>query len=205
MENYSIIHIVDADPHNRAVFARAVFDMGHHAEVYDDISELTSHMPGRGIVLVNDDKARGGVSGLIDAMADRGAWLPVIAMAEKPDIEAVVGAMRAGAFEYLSQPLDTKVLQGAIDRVSKEAASQAEQRRRALDARMRIALLSNREKEVLDRLTEGCSNKAIARELDISPRTVEIHRGNMMDKLGARHAAEAVRLRLEASMGDWLH
>ena len=70
---------------------------------------------------------------------------------------------------------------------------------------MRISMLSNREREVLDRLTQGCSNKVIARDLDISPRTVEIHRGNMMEKLGARHAAEAVRLQLEASLVDWLH
>ena len=54
--------------------------------------------------------------------------------------------------------------------------------------------------QVLDWLAEGSSNKAIARELDISPRTVEIHRANMMNKLGARHAAEAVRLRLEAKL-----
>ena len=52
---------------------------------------------------------------------------------------------------------------------------------------------------MLDWLSEGCSNKAIARNLEISPRTVEIHRANMMDKLGANHAAEAVRLRIEAS------
>ena len=60
--------------------------------------------------------------------------------------------------------------------------------------------LSRREREVLDWLSEGSSNKAIARQLCISPRTVEIHRANMMSKLGARHAAEAVRLRLEAQI-----
>ena len=60
-----------------------------------------------------------------------------------------------------------------------------------------MADLSPREREVLDWLTRGCSNKVIARELTISPRTVEIHRANMMSKLGARHSAEAIRLRLE--------
>jgi FixJ family two-component response regulator len=69
-----------------------------------------------------------------------------------------------------------------------------------IEARDRISTLSTREREVLDWLAEGSSNKAIARELDISPRTVEIHRANMMNKLGARHAAEAVRLRLEAKL-----
>jgi FixJ family two-component response regulator len=69
-----------------------------------------------------------------------------------------------------------------------------------IEARDRISTLSTREREVLDWLAEGSSNKAIARELDISPRTVEIHRANMMNKLGVRHAAEAVRLRLEAKL-----
>ena len=84
--------------------------------------------------------------------------------------------------------------------VHTDAGRHAEARRRLIDARRRIDQLSKREREVLDWLSEGCSNKAIARELEISPRTVEIHRANMMDKLGAGHAAEAVRLRLEAGL-----
>lgn len=205
MEKRNIIHILDADPRNRASFARAVFEMGHHAEVYEHVDELTCHLPRNGIVLAHDAPEDGGIAGLVAMMADRGAWLPVIAMAERPDIDRVVTAMRAGAFDYLTQPLEMDALAEAIERVAQEAATHVEQRRRALEARTRIAMLSNREREVLDRLAQGCSNKAIARDLDISPRTVEIHRGNMMDKLGARHAAEAVRLRLEAAMGDWLH
>ncbi|MFZ9396883.1 MAG: response regulator transcription factor, partial [Erythrobacter sp.] len=70
-------------------------------------------------------------------------------------------------------------------------------RRRMIEARQRIANLSAREREVLDWLSAGSSNKSIARELEVSPRTIEIHRANMMLKLGARHAAEAVRLKLE--------
>ncbi|GGD65413.1 response regulator transcription factor [Croceicoccus mobilis] len=205
MEQRIIIHIVDAEPRNRAAFARIIFDLGHHAEVYESIDELTRHMPDDGIILAHDDPEFGGVLALMDAISQRGAWLPVIAMAANPKMERVVNSMRSGAFDYLEQPVDPEALASTLRRVSKEAENQALYRRRAIEARMRISLLSNREREVLDRLTQGCSNKVIARELEISPRTVEIHRGNMMDKLGARHAAEAVRLRLEASMGDWLH
>ena len=86
----------------------------------------------------------------------------------------------------------------ALAEVTDEAAAHAEARRRMIEARASIARLSGREREVLDWLCCGYSNKAIARELSISPRTVEIHRANMMAKLGARHPAEAVRLKLEA-------
>lgn len=67
-------------------------------------------------------------------------------------------------------------------------------------ARRLIEDLSEREREVLDLLVDGGSNKRIARELSISPRTVEIHRANMMQKLGAGHVAEAIRLRLDAKL-----
>jgi len=204
-QNRNIVHVIDSDPRNRAAFARAVFDIGHHAEVYDNIAELAGHMPAEGIVLARDDHAAGGVEELIAGIRDAGGWLPVIALAQEAPRARVVAAMRAGAFDYLEQPLDPAALDAAICQVARKAKGQSAYRRRAQAARLQIALLSNREREVLDLLAQGCSNKMIGRDLDISPRTVEIHRGNMMDKLGARHAAEAVRLRLEASMGEWLH
>ncbi|MES2698317.1 MAG: LuxR C-terminal-related transcriptional regulator, partial [Pseudomonadota bacterium] len=82
--------------------------------------------------------------------------------------------------------------------VASDGGRHAEARRRLIEARQRLGMLSRREREVLDWLSEGCSNKAIARTLEISPRTLEIHRANMMDKLGATHAADAVRLRMDA-------
>ena len=89
-----------------------------------------------------------------------------------------------------------------VARISEEADAYAAARRKVIEARNRIATLSPREREVLDWLAEGRSNKMIARELSISPRTVEIHRANMMQKLSATHAAEAVRLRIEAHLTD---
>ena len=135
---------------------------------------------------------------LLEELADMGIWVPLVAAKADPAVEEVVGAIQAGALDFVQLPLTEEEVRRMVAHLDTDAGRHAEARRRLIDARRRISQLSKREREVLDWLSEGCSNKAIARELEISPRTVEIHRANMMDKLGASHAAEAVRLRLEA-------
>ncbi|MFN3456363.1 MAG: response regulator transcription factor [Novosphingobium sp.] len=193
------LHILDSDSARRAQLARLAFAAGHHAEIYANAGELLAHAPTSGLVLAQDEPVGEGIRKLIAAMMQAGHWLPVVAIAEAPQTAAVVVAIKAGALDYLAQPSQIGPLNEAVARATREADTFRAQRARAAEARQRISRLSLREREVLDRLAEGCSNKAIARELDISPRTVEIHRMKMMGKLGARHAAEAVRLRIEAT------
>lgn len=193
------LHILDDDSARRAQLARLAFAAGHHAEIYASTDELLAHAPSGGLVLAQDEPVGEGIARLVAAMMQAGHWLPVIAIAETPQTAGVVRAIKAGALDYLAMPSQIAPLNEAVARAAKEAEAFREQRARAAEARQRISRLSLREREVLDRLAEGCSNKAIARDLDISPRTVEIHRMKMMGKLGARHAAEAVRLRIEAA------
>lgn len=193
------LHILDGDTARRAHLARLAFAAGHHAEIYANAQELLAHAPSAGLVLAQDEPIGQGISLLISAMMQAGHWLPVIAIAELPETTAVVKAIKAGALDYLAIPSQIAPLNEAVSRAALEADNYRAQRARAAEARQRISRLSLREREVLDRLAEGCSNKAIARDLEISPRTVEIHRMKMMGKLGARHAAEAVRLRIEAA------
>ena len=200
MIDRQIIHIVDADAHIRAQFARAVFALGHHAEVYADLVELCEYPPQRGIIIVRDSIAQGGIEAAVKLLAKHRVWLPVVAMDENPSTAQVVAAVKAGALEYLPLPFDPSHLSDILQRIAGEVEVRAGANRRMLEARSRIDNLSSREREVLDWLAQGNSNKAIAQELEISPRTVEIHRANMMSKLGVSHPAEAVRLRLEASL-----
>ncbi|MGB7407035.1 MAG: LuxR C-terminal-related transcriptional regulator [Pontixanthobacter sp.] len=200
MTDRHIIHFIDPESRNRAALANLTISIGHHAEVYSDWQELCGRPVPFGIIVARDDRQNGGITALMTALTDKNVWLPVIATAERAIPDRIVSAMKAGALNYLELPLDGERLTQVLDAIGPEAEAYATARQTMFDARERIANLSTREREVLDRLSFGNSNKEIARDLDISPRTVEIHRANMMTKLGAQHSAEAVRMRIEADL-----
>lgn len=200
MTRKATLHFIDSCSRQRAELARVGFALGHHCEVYGELSELAVHPPREGIIVARDTAEEGGVRVILDRLGRLGIWLPLIAVEVQPRPGRIVAAIKAGALDYLALPLDPERFTRCLTRIAKEAEMFGAARRRMIEARDRISTLSAREREVLDWLAEGSSNKAIARELDISPRTVEIHRANMMTKLGARHAAEAVRLKLEAKL-----
>lgn len=200
MSRKASLHFIDSNSRQRAELARVGFTLGHHSEVYGDLSELSVHPPREGIIIARDTPEEGGVSMILERLGRLGIWLPLIAVETEPRPGRIVDAIKAGALDYLSLPLDPDRFERCLARIEKEAEVFGAARRRMIEARDRISSLSAREREVLEWLAEGSSNKVIARELEISPRTVEIHRANMMHKLGARHAAEAVRLKLEAKL-----
>lgn len=202
MEQRLKLHIVGGDSRLRAELSRHAYNLDHHAEVYSDLPELVATNPHEGVIIACEDVMAGGVDRLLDKLGDAGIWLPVIAAAHEPGVDQVVHAIRAGALYFLRLPPAEGEFARMVSHVIADAGRHAEARRRLVEARQRISLLSKREREVLDWLSAGCSNKAIARALNISPRTVEIHRANMMEKLGATHSAEAVRLRIEAGYDD---
>ena len=200
MTKRQIIHFIDRDSRMRAELARAAYDLGHHAEVYADFEELLRHPPREGIIVARDEDERGGIATMLGQLTRRGIWLPAIAVSEKPDPDLVVRAMKGGALDFLSLPIAAPQLGASLDRVAQEAVDFERERRRRIEAREKIERLSRREREVVELLVEGHSNKEIARILGISPRTVEIHRANMMKKLAVSHVAEAVRLSIEAGL-----
>lgn len=198
------LHFVESSTQLRAELVRIGTALGHHCELYADYSELAAHPPRTGIIFVRDSAETGGVRFALERMIKLGISLPVVAMDVQPSSGRVVQAIKDGALDYLVLPLRPERLSACLARISREAVEVNKTRERAIMAMRRLDTLSAREREVLDALAIGGSNKAIARQLQISPRTVEIHRANMMSKLGARHAAEAVRIKLESKFGQIL-
>ena len=132
---------------------------------------------------------------------ERGAAMPVIVLTGHGDVAIAVKAMRGGAIDFLEKPFDADRLLGAIDKAF-ERMRESNGASRTDAARTQLANLSAREREVLDGLAAGFPNKTIAYDLGISPRTVEVHRANLMQKLGARSLSEALRVTFIAEMGE---
>jgi FixJ family two-component response regulator len=192
------LHIVGADSRSRAEQARVAFALGHHAEVYSDLDELLGRSPDEGLVLAADEEGPVLPKVVIDRLGAAGIWLPVVFVAYAPTVERAVAGVKAGALDYLALPLEMSSFARRLGAIQPEAKAFIQRRRRQIEACHAVGQLSRREHEVLELLSQGCSNKEIARNLRISPRTVEIHRGNMMAKLNAGHAADAVRLWMDA-------
>ncbi len=198
----TVLHIVGGESRSRAEQARIAFALGHHAEVYAELDELLERPPHDGIVIAADDGSGDMARRLIARLGEQGAWLPVVIVSHDPEIDRVVAAIKAGALDYLQLPLEMGAFARRLNAILAEAGQHSARRRREVEAQRDVALLSRRERQVLELLSAGCANKEIARRLAISPRTVEIHRGNMMTKLNAGHPADAVRLWLDAQQGD---
>lgn len=134
-------------------------------------------------------------------MAARGVRLPIVIVTAHGDVALAVQAMKAGACDFIEKPYDAEVILKATEAALARGDEERARAREADDAAARVAALTPREAEVLQGLVAGHSNKAIAFDLGVSPRTVEIHRANLMAKLGARSLSEAVRIALSAGLG----
>lgn len=125
---------------------------------------------------------------------------PVVMITAHGDVPLAVQAMKAGACDFIEKPFSGEdILRTVATALERVTCAQAEAQEAALAA-ARVAALSPRERDVLHGLVAGRQNKMIAQDLGISPRTVEIHRGNLMAKLGARSLPEVVRIAIAAGL-----
>ena len=133
-------------------------------------------------------------------LSQRGIEWPVVVMTGHGEVSVAVQAMKAGAVDFLEKPFGEDVLLASLTRAFSLLQDRTEKAERRRTAQTRTALLSSRENEVLRGLMGGLSNKMLARRLDISLRTVEMHRANMMDRLQVGSLAEALTLAVQAGI-----
>ena len=200
---HPVVHILDDDDEVRDVLTAVVQAAGHVTMSYGRPSQflekLDQAMPGTLILDVRLPE----MSGLeLQRHLNRiGSILPVILITNHADIPMVVEAMREGAFDFLEKPVRHQDLIDRVNAAIKKDAHNRESIRRHADIRSRFLTLSAREKEVLQLVVNGRANKVIALDLGLSERTVEVHRGNIMDKMGAQSLAHLVRMHMIIQSG----
>lgn len=131
-----------------------------------------------------------------------GVAMPVIVLTGHGDVATAVQAMKLGASDFLEKPFEKASLIEAIERGSEKIGRKEQATKSEHEAKVRIAALTAREQDVLRELVRGHPNKTIAYDLGISPRTVEVHRANVMSKLGVRSLSDALRIAFAARLGE---
>lgn len=198
MAQADVLALVDGDMVRRAAISHRLGACGIHVEPFDGIAELVEHWPRSGLILAHD--LDGTLASLMQQMERGASWLPVIGFAEDPTPARIVAAVFNGAVDYIAWPFDEAELSRTLASAQSRADSLGHARMRETRARGRIERLTQREREVLSCVASGLSSRKIGEKLAISPRTVEIHRANMLNKIGARHTSEAIRIAVEASL-----
>jgi FixJ family two-component response regulator len=191
-----LIHVVDDDSSMRAALLLLLGEVGFEARGYSSTGEfLLQPLPDRlGCLLL--DLRMPGPSGLElqEALQRQGISLPIVILTGNATVASSVKAMKAGAVDFLTKPVKRDILLDAVQRALARDAAQRAARGEADRLRARFASLTQRQREVFDRVVAGKLNKQIAYELSIAERTVKREREQVMAKLDANSAADLGRL-----------
>jgi two-component system, LuxR family, response regulator FixJ len=198
-----IIHIVDDDPAIRRSIGQLLSSAGIRSQAYAAAVDFLAAAPGLSGGCVLLDFRMPGIDGLEvqRRLKHMGVALPVIVMTGHGDVAIAVRAMKEGAADFIEKPFRDDVLISAITTAVRDV-EHGVRRGEVRDAVQRLAMLSPRERQVLDALAIGLTNKEIGRRHGISPRTVEVHRGRMLKRLGVTALAGAIRLAVLAAISD---
>lgn len=202
MPDEPLVHVVDDDRAVRQALAFLLASDGIPVRLHESAVAFLEAVARVSGCIVTDVRMPGldGIE-LLRRLKARGETAPVIVMTGHADVPLAVAAMREGAADFIEKPFDDEVFLAAVRAALETGRRSAERDAAAAGIRQRVASLSDREVQVLDELVAGKPNKIIARDLGISPRTVEIYRANVMAKMQAGSLAELVRAALAVGRG----
>jgi two-component system response regulator FixJ len=196
------VHIVDDDEAIRdsvaAILRGAGFASASYPSAYDFLASPSSLEPGCALIDVRMPQMDG--LALLQELRARRSLLSVIIMTGFADVPLAVKAMKAGAVDFVEKPSSREVLVAAVQRALAVAKAESTGSVEKTAAQARLDRLTERERDVLELLVAGDTNKVVAHKLGISPRTVEIHRGRLMEKAQVKSLAELVRVALAAGV-----
>jgi two-component system response regulator FixJ len=202
MTNDVVIHIVDDEITVRQSLAFLVSTAGYAVRVHDAAAAFLEGCPyPLGHCLITDLRMPGldGID-LLQRMKAAGPALPTIVITGHGDVPMAVAAMKEGALDFIEKPFEDAVLLEAIERIVGEASRNWDQTRETEGVVERFNSLTERERQVLAGIVAGKANKTIAHEHDLSPRTVEVYRANVMAKMQSKTLPELVRMAIAADI-----
>ncbi len=202
MPTSAVVHLIDDDDGVRHAMAFLLTSAGLAVRIYESaeifLAALGSLQPG----CIVSDVRMSGMDGLTlqRHLTKMGINLPMILVTGHADVATAVEAMKAGAIDFIEKPFDDELLLAAIRRALDQFEKKGAREVEIAHIRRRLQSLTPREREVLDGLVAGLPNKSIAFDLKLSPRTVEVHRANLMTKMHAGSLSDLVRMVLTANM-----
>ncbi len=196
MPSSQVVHVIDDDADVRQSLAFLLSTAGLPVRVHESAVAFLKSLPEAQDGCIVTDVRMPEMDGLElqRRLVEARHTMPVIVITGHGDIALAVEAMKAGAVDFIEKPFDDEVLLAAIKSALARSSSERERGARAAEIRGRLALLSERERQVLDGLVAGKANKVIAYDLGISARTVEIYRANVMTKMQADSLSSLVRM-----------
>jgi len=196
--------VIDDDSAMRDSLDFLLGSAGFSVRLFDSAQSFLNELPGMDVGCVLTDIRMPGIDGieLLRQLnsASPARKLPVIVMTGHGDVPLAVEAMKLGALDFLEKPFEDDRLVGMIETALSRNDSGSKSEAITADTAARVATLSQRERQVMQGLVTGQSNKVIAREYDISPRTVEVYRANVMTKMQAGNLSELVRFAIRAGI-----
>ncbi len=199
-----VVHIVDDDEAVRRSLSLLLFSSGYDTQTHASAEEFLDALRVMDAACVIADVRMPGMDGvgMLHEMRNRGSKVPVIIVTGHADIALAVRAMKHGAVDFNEKPYSAADILAATASALRRNEAERKHRAAMAEAAARIATLTGRETEVFMSMVAGSQNKNIAHDLGISPRTVEIHRANIMEKLACRNLADVVRLALTAGVSS---